>query len=52
MTKTNGAQSVNVVNGRNIVISAGVGQTNVDELKWLTEVVLEEAMEWIEEFNI
>jgi len=46
MTKTNGAQSVNVVNGRNIVISAGVGQTNVDELKWLTEVVLEEAKNW------
>ena len=43
MAKVNGAQSVEKIAGRNIVLSAGVGKTNVDELKWLTETVLAEA---------
>lgn len=46
MAKKNGAQSVEVVSGRKIVLSAGVGKTNVDELKWLTETVLAEAKAW------
>ncbi len=46
MKKTNGAQSVEVVAGRHIVVSAGVGKTNVDELKWLTKTVLEQAKAW------
>lgn len=46
MTKKNGAQSVEVIPGRKIVLSAGVGKTNVDELKWLTETVLAEAKAW------
>ena len=46
MTKKNGAQSVEVVAGRKIVLSAGVGKTNIDELKWLTETVLAEAKNW------
>lgn len=46
MAKKNGAQSVEVVNGRRIIVSAGVGKTNADELKWLTETVLEEAKAW------
>ena len=46
MAKQNGAQSVEVVNGRRIIVSAGKGKTNAEELKWLTETVLEEAKAW------
>ena len=46
MVKKNGAQTVDVVAGRKIVLSAGVGKTNIDELKWLTETVLKEASKW------
>ena len=46
MVKKNGAQLVDTVVGRKIVISAGVGKTNVEELKWLTETVLKEAKNW------
>lgn len=46
MVKKNGAQSVEVIPGRKIVLSAGVGKTNIDELKWLTETVLADAKAW------
>ena len=46
MAKKNGAQSVETIAGRKIVLSAGVGKTNVDELKWLTETVLASAKAW------
>ena len=46
MAKKNGAQSVEVVTGRKIVLSAGVGKTNIDELKWLTDTVLASARAW------
>ncbi len=46
MAKKNGAQSVEVIPGRKIVLSAGVGKTNIEELKWLTETVLAEAKAW------
>lgn len=46
MTKKHGAQLVDTVVGRKIIISAGVGKTNIDELKWLTETVLKEASKW------
>ena len=46
MAKVNGAQSVEVIPGRKIVLSAGVGKTNIAELKWLTETILEEAKDW------
>ena len=46
MAKKNGAQSVEVIPGRKIVLSAGVGKTNIDELKWLCETVLAEAKKW------
>ena len=46
MAKKNGAQSVEVIPGRKIVLSAGVGKTNVEELKWLTETVLSSAKMW------
>lgn len=46
MAKKNGAQSVETIPGRHIVLSAGVGKTNIDELKWLTTTVLSEAKAW------
>jgi len=46
MAKKNGAQSVETISGRHIVLSAGVGKTNIDELKWLTTTVLDEAKAW------
>lgn len=46
MKKTNGAQSVEVIAGRHVILSAGVGKTNIDELKWLTDTVLAEAAAW------
>lgn len=46
MSKVNGAQSVETIPGRKIVLSAGVGKTNIDELKWLSETVLKEAAAW------
>ena len=46
MAKVNGAQSVETIAGRRIVLSAGTGKTNIDELKWLTQTVLAEAAAW------
>ena len=46
MAKKNGAQTVERVVGRHVVVSKGVGKTNIDELKWLTETVLDEAKAW------
>ena len=33
MAKKNGAQTVEKIAGRKIVLSSGVGKTNIDELK-------------------
>ena len=46
MAKEYGAQSVKIISGRKIVLSAGVGKTNIEELKWLRETVLAEAKRW------
>ena len=46
MVKKNGAQSVETITGRKIVLSAGVGKTNIDELTWLTTTVLSDAAAW------
>ena len=46
MAKQNGAQTVYPVSGRQIVYSAGNGKTNMDELVWLSDTVLEEADAW------
>lgn len=46
MVKKNGAQSVDTIPGRKIVLSAGNGKTNVEELKWLTKTVLTNAAAW------
>ena len=46
MAKSKGSQTVETVPGRKVVISGCVGETNIDELKWLTETVLAEAAGW------
>lgn len=46
MAKKFGAQSVEVIPGRRIILSAGVGKTNSEELLWLTDTVLAEAAAW------
>lgn len=46
MVKVNGAQSVETIPGRRIVLSAGVGITTIDELKWLSKTILEYAADW------
>ena len=46
MAKTKGAQTIELVAGRKIVVSTGVGKTNAEELVWLTENVLAEAKNW------
>ncbi len=46
MAKVNGAQSVEVIPGRKIVLSKGKGKTNVAELQWLTNTVLQSAAAW------
>lgn len=46
MAQTKGAQTVEVIPGRNIVLSSAVGATNVEELKWLTDTVLSNASKW------
>ncbi len=46
MTKQNGAQIVNEIPNRRIIVSAGIGKTNVSEIRWLVDTVLEEAAVW------
>ncbi len=46
MEMKNGVQSVKVVPGRRIVVSVGVGKTSVEELKRLTQTVLNSARSW------
>lgn len=46
MSKKNGAQTVEVVEGRRIVVSSAIGKTNIDELKWLADTVLASAAAW------
>lgn len=46
MAKRNGTQTVELIPGRNIVLSSAVGKTNLEELKWLTETILKEAKQW------
>ena len=46
MAQNFGAQTVETVPGRKIVVSSAVGKTNLEELKWLTQTVLAEAKNW------
>lgn len=42
-------QRVEDIPGRKILLSAGVGQTNVDDLEWLMNTVLKHAAAWKKE---
>ena len=46
MKQTKGAQTVQTIPGRRVVVSSAVGTTNVEELKWLTQTVLANAVAW------
>ena len=46
MAKVNGAQTIESVAGRHIIVSTGNGKTNAEELTWLTENVLKDAAAW------
>ena len=46
MKETHGSQSVEVIRGRNVVVSAGTGATNLDDLKWLMNTVLNYVKGW------
>lgn len=46
MAKTNGAQTIQTIEGRQIILSTGVGKTNAEELIWLTDNVLKDASAW------
>ena len=46
MKETHGTQEVEVVAGRNVVVSAGIGKTNADDLKWLMQTVLSKVGAW------
>ena len=43
MKEVHGSQSVEVILGRNIILSAGKGLTNVPDLVWLQETVLKKS---------
>jgi hypothetical protein len=46
MRETHGTQTVEAIAGRKIILSAGNGKTNINDLKWLTATVLEAAAAW------
>jgi hypothetical protein len=46
MRETHGTQTVEAIAGRKIILSAGNGKTNINDLKWLTSTVLEAAAAW------
>lgn len=46
MRETHGTQEVEVIAGRNVVLSAGIGKTNADDLKWLMQTVLSKVGAW------
>lgn len=46
MKESHGTQEVEVVAGRNVVVSAGIGKTDADDLKWLMSTVLSKASAW------
>ena len=46
MKKNNGAQTIEHIEGRRIILSSAVGKTNIDELKWLHETILSDVKAW------
>lgn len=46
MAFSQGTQTVEVIPERRVIVSAGVGATNIDDLQWLRKTVLEQAKDW------
>ena len=46
MAKTKGAQTIELVAGRKVVLSTGVGKTTAEELIWLRETILADVRNW------
>ena len=46
MKETHLTQRVEDIPGRRVILSAGIGQTNVDDLQWLMDTVLKHAAGW------
>ena len=46
MKETHGSQDIEVIAGRKVIVTAGKGKTNVDDLAWLRESVLAKASPW------
>ncbi|MBR5866318.1 MAG: hypothetical protein IKZ04_00250 [Spirochaetaceae bacterium] len=46
MKETQGTQTVEIIPNRNVILSAGVGQTNLTDLQWLMETVLKNVKGW------
>lgn len=46
MAKTKGAQTIELVAGRKVVLSTGVGKTTAEELIWLKETILADVKNW------
>lgn len=46
MQEKTATQVVNDVEGRRIIVSAGIGQTNPTDLQWLMDTVLKHAAKW------
>lgn len=46
MKETHLTQRVEDIPGRRIILSAGIGQTNVDDLQWLMDTVLKHTAGW------
>lgn len=46
MKKSNGAQTIETIAGRRVILSSAVGKTNIDELKWLSATILSEVKAW------
>ncbi len=46
MKLTHGAQTVETIAGKRIVKSGAVGETNIEEIQWLTKTLLSSASAW------
>ena len=46
MKDIHGSQEIEIVAGRRVIVSAGKGKTNVDDLKWLMTTVLSKVSAW------
>ena len=46
MALEHGTQRVEPVLGRRVIVTAGFGATNIDDLQWMAQTVLDHAKDW------